>query len=122
MHLTFHRERAEFPENVRNSLHEKELAPQEDSATKISSPSVTSPGHPSVRLMSALRRYVIVGLNTLDCPRSPDSRRACQSFQCRFKSSQRFRARIGKDFPDFGCVFAGHRLFTKKLMDQGNRD
>jgi len=23
VHLTFHRERAEFPENVRNSLHEK---------------------------------------------------------------------------------------------------
>src|SRR5229473_5318930 len=30
-------------------------------------------------------------------------------FQCRFKSSQLFRARIGKDFPDFGCVFAKNR-------------
>src|SRR5580704_15039665 len=29
--------------------------------------------------------------------------------QCRFKSSQLFRARIGKDFPDFGCVFAKNR-------------
>jgi hypothetical protein len=25
--------------------------------------------------------------------------------QCRFENSQFFRARIGKDFPDFGCVF-----------------
>src|SRR6266852_2412367 len=31
-------------------------------------------------------------------------------FQCRFKSSQFFRARIGKDFPNFGCVFAKNRL------------
>src|SRR3984957_14458581 len=30
-------------------------------------------------------------------------------FQCRFKGSQLFRARIGKDFPDFGCVFAKNR-------------
>src|SRR6266852_45306 len=30
-------------------------------------------------------------------------------FQCRFKSSQFFRARIGKDFPNFGCVFAKNR-------------
>ena len=30
-------------------------------------------------------------------------------FQCRFKSSQLFRARIGKDFPNFGCVFAKNR-------------
>src|SRR5712664_1739147 len=30
-------------------------------------------------------------------------------FQCRFKSLQLFRARIGKDFPDFGCVFAKNR-------------
>src|ERR1700682_6025026 len=30
-------------------------------------------------------------------------------FQCRFKSSQLFRARIGKDFPDFGGVFAKNR-------------
>src|SRR5713226_1300564 len=30
-------------------------------------------------------------------------------FQCRFKSSQFLRARIGKDFPDFGCVFAKNR-------------
>ena len=30
-------------------------------------------------------------------------------FQCRFKSSQLFRTRIGKDFPDFGCVFAKNR-------------
>src|SRR5216684_9017020 len=30
-------------------------------------------------------------------------------FQCRFKSSQLLRARIGKDFPDFGCVFAKNR-------------
>lgn len=28
MHLTFHRERAKFLENVRNSLHERELAPR----------------------------------------------------------------------------------------------
>src|SRR5437899_11191650 len=30
-------------------------------------------------------------------------------FQCRFKGSQLFRARIGKDFPNFGCVFAKNR-------------
>src|ERR1700730_1920549 len=30
-------------------------------------------------------------------------------FQGRFKRSQLFRARIGKDFPDFGCVFAKNR-------------
>src|ERR1700730_19392872 len=30
-------------------------------------------------------------------------------FQCRCKSSQLFQARIGKDFPDFGCVFAENR-------------
>src|SRR6266436_4406380 len=30
-------------------------------------------------------------------------------FQCRFKSSQLFRARIGKDLPNFGCVFAKNR-------------
>src|SRR5882672_1916317 len=30
-------------------------------------------------------------------------------FQCRFKSSQLFRARIGKDSPNFGCVFAKNR-------------
>src|SRR5580704_7173820 len=30
-------------------------------------------------------------------------------FQCRFKSSQLFRTRIGKDFPDFGRVFAKNR-------------
>ena len=30
-------------------------------------------------------------------------------FQCRFKSSQLFQTRIGKDFPDFGCVFAEDR-------------
>src|ERR1700731_1148842 len=30
-------------------------------------------------------------------------------FQCRFKSSQLFRARIGKDSPDFGGVFAKNR-------------
>src|SRR5713226_80724 len=30
-------------------------------------------------------------------------------FQCRFKSSQFFRARIGKEFPNFGCVFAKNR-------------
>src|SRR5258708_26761922 len=29
--------------------------------------------------------------------------------QCRFKSSQLFRARIGKDFSDFGGVFAKNR-------------
>src|SRR6266481_8343431 len=29
--------------------------------------------------------------------------------QCRFKSSQLFRARCGKDFPDFGGVFAKNR-------------
>jgi hypothetical protein len=29
--------------------------------------------------------------------------------QCHFKSSQLFRARIGKDFPNFGCVFAKNR-------------
>src|SRR5258708_33879780 len=29
--------------------------------------------------------------------------------QCRFKSSQLFRTRIGKDFPNFGCVFAKNR-------------
>src|SRR6266852_2940230 len=31
-------------------------------------------------------------------------------FQCRFKSSQLFRARIGKDFSNFGGVFAKNRL------------
>src|SRR5258708_4476278 len=30
-------------------------------------------------------------------------------FQCRFKSSQLFRARIGKDFSNFGGVFAKNR-------------
>src|SRR6266852_4862591 len=30
-------------------------------------------------------------------------------FQCRFKSSQLFRARIGKDFPNFGSVFPKNR-------------
>jgi hypothetical protein len=30
-------------------------------------------------------------------------------FQCRFKSSQFSRARIGKDFPDFRCVLAKNR-------------
>src|SRR6266403_5788671 len=30
-------------------------------------------------------------------------------FQCRFKSSQLFRARIGKDSPNFCCVFAKNR-------------
>jgi hypothetical protein len=30
-------------------------------------------------------------------------------FQCCFKGSQLFRARIGKEFPDFGCVFAKNR-------------
>src|SRR5258708_2149446 len=30
-------------------------------------------------------------------------------FQYRFKSAQLFRARIGKDFPDFCCVFAKNR-------------
>src|SRR5882757_10668815 len=29
--------------------------------------------------------------------------------QCHFKSSQLFRARIGKDFSNFGCVFAKNR-------------
>jgi tetratricopeptide (TPR) repeat protein len=29
--------------------------------------------------------------------------------QCHFKSSQLFWARIGKDFPNFGCVFAKNR-------------
>src|SRR5258708_29231093 len=30
-------------------------------------------------------------------------------FQYRFKSAQLFRARIGKDFPNFGCVFTKNR-------------
>src|SRR6266436_9683198 len=30
-------------------------------------------------------------------------------FQCRFKSSQLFRARIGKDSPNFGGVFPKNR-------------
>src|SRR6266481_1660654 len=29
--------------------------------------------------------------------------------QCHFKSSQLFRVRIGKDFPNLGCVFAKNR-------------
>jgi hypothetical protein len=30
-------------------------------------------------------------------------------FQCRFKSPQFFGARVGKDFPDFGCMLAKNR-------------
>ncbi len=36
--------------------------------------------HFSSKMIGALRRYVIAGLNTLDSYRSPDSRRPCQSF------------------------------------------
>jgi uncharacterized protein YbjT (DUF2867 family) len=60
-------------------------------------------------LIGAPRRYVIIGSN-IWIDSGPQTLGALANlFQCRFKSSQLFRARIGKDFPDFGCVFAKNR-------------
>jgi len=44
--------------------------------------------------------------------------------QCRFKSSQLFRARIGEDFPDFGGVFTKNRRDQSfaLLCDRHNAD
>ncbi len=60
-------------------------------------------------MIGVLRRYVKVGLGPWFDP-APEALGALANLlQCRFKSSQLFRARIGKDFPDFGCVFAKNR-------------
>jgi len=60
-------------------------------------------------MIGELRRYVRVCFKTW-FDSVPETLGALPNlFQCRFKSSQLFRARIRKDFPDFGSVFAKNR-------------
>jgi len=60
-------------------------------------------------MTGVLRRYVKVGSRSW-FDSAPEALGALANlFQCRFKSSQLFRARIGKDFPNFGGVFAKNR-------------
>ena len=59
--------------------------------------------------MSAPRQYVVVGLNTSDGLRSQTLGTLPNLFQGCFKSSQLFRARLGKHFPNFCCVFPKNR-------------
>src|SRR5713226_10582332 len=62
-----------------------------------------------ISMTGVLRRYVKAGSRPW-FDSAPEAFGALANlFQCRFKSSQLFRARIGKDFPDYGCVFAKNR-------------
>jgi hypothetical protein len=70
---------------------------------------VTSPGQLSFRLIGAIRRYVIAGLNTLDDSGPQILGALAKLLEYRLKGAQLFRARIGKDFPKFDCVFAKNR-------------
>ena len=60
-------------------------------------------------MTGVLRRYVKVGSRPCfdSAPEAPGA--LANLFQCRFKSSQLFRVRIGKDLSNFGGVFAKNR-------------
>src|SRR5439155_25381575 len=93
-------------------LSARPVAGSEIAAAKLSIPIciyVTSPGQLSFRLIGAPRPYVIVGSNAWFDSGPQTLGALANLFQCRFKSSQLIRARIGKDFPDFGRVFAKNR-------------
>src|SRR6267142_6889557 len=93
-------------------LSVKPVAGSEIAAAKLSIPIciyVTYPRQTFIRLIGVLRRYAKVGLRPwIDS--GPEVVGAVPNlFQYCFQGSQFFRALIGKDFPDFGCVLAKNR-------------